>query len=1651
MTLRPLLLLGLATALAGCPYVGEQQYNDNIRDADGDGFVAERFGGPDCRDDDPSITICDEDGDGENSIAAGGTDCDDTSDAVGSNALEICNGIDDNCDGLIDDVDPALVADSRSIWYRDGDQDTFGNPDDTLEACAAPSGYIAVAGDCDDSRADVNPGANEFCDLVDHNCDGDLDFNAVDMLTYYIDSDGDGYGRDELSTDQGCPGDAPAGTSATNDDCDDLDADVHPNAPDTWYDGVDSDCAGDSDFDQDGDGALYPDEDCDDQNPSIRPGVAELCDGVDNDCDGTADEVEDVAAFDLTYYYVDADSDGAGGGSPIASCSPTIPSGHVSNGGDCDDGNPAVNPGGTEVCDGADNDCNGVVDDNAANRTTYYVDGDGDGFGDVEVLACNLAPGWSRFDGDCNDGDATVYPGAFEICGDAAKQDCDLSAPAFDCDGDGIDGAYTGNNNTGTDCDDASAVTYPGALEICDGEDNDCDGGVDNPPTEPVDNFAYYLDLDGDGFGAGAQQFPATCGEAVGMVVNNDDCNDLDANVNPNAGELCDGIDNNCDGLTDQGQIAEPRAYYVDADGDGAGDPGAAYAQSCSPPQDNRTWVNVGTDCNDADEDIGPGADEVCDGIDNDCDGLVDDQDTDTIGASWYADGDSDGFGAGAPISACSQPAGYVGNSTDCDDSRNDVNPGVPEDCNGYDDDCDGYTDSADPDVVSNVDWYPDADADGYGDSQASPVQGCIQPVNHVANNLDCNDSAASVSPAAAELCDGIDNDCDSLTDDADTFVVGGQLWYVDADQDGVGSGTATFACAQPVDTQGRPTAVGVAGDCDDTNAQRYPGNLEVCDGIDNDCDNVSDQDEVVPPVGSSDVWADGDGDGYGTGPRQERCFVGARAVVAAGWADENGDCNDGDAGVNPGIAVESCSGGVGLDNDCDGLFGTRDPDYDGTSGFTYGQDADGDGHGSAVYTIDSCATTPPAGYAASTDDCNDIDARYYPGMSWYADSDRDGFGDPNTSQVTANCVSPGAGWVLNTDDCNDTNGAISPVGVELCDLIDNDCDGLVDSEDDVVGGDGDQYWEDGDGDGWGDPATLYTACFNQGPPTTGGPWVNEGYDCDDTDPNRNPSAQETCNDGLDADCDGGDNTAFDSGVPIAGGTDYYLDADNDSSYSASPTSACSPPTQPYQGSPGDDCDDQNPNAYPNAVIPVGSTRAVKDLQDVLYQSVCDNTTFVLDAETFYGPYYMNGWQGLTVRGQGPGQTIIEGQYQSHTISDFGNNGVLEDLTLINTSGAGFVAQNGESVTIRNVDFGDPNTNPSFSAPFNAVGVTVYDSNVVLDNVRFFHLYTESAVAGGCIYVSGFSASVTMTDVYMEDCVADNGAAIYLEVGSVTGDRVTIVDSGTYDPLFGNAGVIFSKDQLSLTDLTYHNNGGVIWTESASGTDLTRVDARGNYRGVFESLGGEFTINNLRSINNGSSGYPAIVAQSVFSSTIDQATFVRDHEALSTFDSSVTLSNALFVDFENLPLVESNAEQITLDGAMSNFSDLSNVALQTNVTQAVPMTFQTYFHDPFGVSLPTENLDMHPTGVWNAGFGASLGTLAGEWNYSVDTDSDGLPDGWERWWLGDLTEVGTSNNDSDQDDNATEYAQGTLPHVSDTDIDGTDDDADTAPLNGASP
>ncbi|MGB6874156.1 MAG: clostripain-related cysteine peptidase [Dehalococcoidia bacterium] len=197
------------------------------------------------------------------------------------------------------------------------------------------------------------------------------------------------------------------------------------------------------------------------------------------------------------------------------------------------------------------------------------------------------------------------------------------------------------------------------------------------------------------------------------------------------------------------------------------------------------------------------GVTEVCNGIDDDCDGLVDDDDPDCTGqATWYLDGDSDGYGdPNTTTQACSQPAGYVDNDADCNDSNENVNPAATEVCNGIDDDCDGLVDDDDPDCTGQATWYLDGDSDGYGDPNTT-THACSQPAGYVDNNADCDDSNENVNPAATEVCNGIDDDCDGLVDEGCDNEV-----YLDSQ-----SSHTSFCCMVDVEIWGNTTDSFLAG-----------------------------------------------------------------------------------------------------------------------------------------------------------------------------------------------------------------------------------------------------------------------------------------------------------------------------------------------------------------------------------------------------------------------------------------------------------------------------------------------------------------------------------------------------------------------------------------------------------------------------------------------------------------------------------------------------------------------------------------------------------------------------------------------------------------------------------------------------------------------
>jgi hypothetical protein len=249
-----------------------------------------------------------------------------------------------------------------------------------------------------------------------------------------------------------------------------------------------------------------------------------------------------------------------------------------------------------------------------------------------------------------------------------------------------------------------------------------------------------------------------------------------------------------------------PPALPGDADGDG-------YASTAAG----------GTDCNDQNAGIHPGALEVCDGVDQNCNGAADEGLPFT---SYYVDADMDGHGAGLGVSACSQPAGYALVTGDCDDTNAAIRPGVPEVCNGVDDDCDLAVDEGLP-LISH---WSDGDGDGYGAGAAQ--QSCSVPTGRATKDGDCNDGADTIHPLAPEYCNTQDDDCDGQVDEN---AVNATAWYADADGDGFHGGAPTMSCAQPA---GMATPL---TDCDETNAAINPSATEACDGIDNDCTGAAD------------------------------------------------------------------------------------------------------------------------------------------------------------------------------------------------------------------------------------------------------------------------------------------------------------------------------------------------------------------------------------------------------------------------------------------------------------------------------------------------------------------------------------------------------------------------------------------------------------------------------------------------------------------------------------------------------------------------------------------------------------------------------------------------------------------------------------------
>jgi len=731
-----------------------------------------------------------------------------------------------------------------------------------------------------------------------------------------------------------------------------------------------------------------------------------------------------------------------------------------------------------EVCNGKDDDCDEEVDEDAE---CIKSDKDGDGVLD-ELDNCWIVPnpGQDDFDldmagdacdpdddndlsadeKDCAPKDPEVNPSADEQC-DGKDNDCDalIDEGFADSDADGLSNCIDPDDDNDSfsdegDCAPTEAAIHPGAPEVCDGKDNDCDYDVD-------DNFA---DLDKDG--------QADCVDG-----------DLDQDGVENGQDNCPKAAN--EGQQDQDSDGQGDACDPDVDGDGL--PGSV--DNCplvfNPGQKDLDSDDVGDECDDdIDGDAVPPGDDNCFLVHNPAQ-----EDSDKDGVGDACDGDEDGD---------SDP-----NESDCAPKNPYIGASAEETCDGLDNDCNGLTDEG----------YSDKDADGLKD--------CVDPDDDNDGDTDASDCAPlnpAVHVGAAELCNGVDDDCDGGTDED----------------------LGTLACGKGLCFHTVPMcAGGMLLQCDPFD----DASVELCDGKDNDCDGLVDEDLGVTTCGTGACYHSAPAC-FGGKPKACDPMAGASSEVCD--AVDN-DCDgklDEDLGTitcglgNCKHTVSSCLGGQvqecdpkqgavvevcdGQDNDCDGQADEQFADLD-VDEIPDCLDPDDDGDGDADVT--DCAAGDPAVSHGAAESCDGVDNNCAGGVDEegaegcakiYYDGDFDGHGKAGVSK----CLCGPAGFykAVVDDDCEDLNPWIFPGASELCDGVDNDCDGEIDES----GATGCSWFfgdNDGDGYGAGDP---FCVC---GAPGTG--WAVLSGDCDEGDSEVHPGALELC-DEMDNDCDVQQDETFD-------------------------------------------------------------------------------------------------------------------------------------------------------------------------------------------------------------------------------------------------------------------------------------------------------------------------------------------------------------------------------------------------------------------------------------------------------------------------------------------------------------------------------------------
>ncbi len=885
---------------------------------------------------------------------------------------EICDGCDNDCDGVADDGIPPIAC-------------GFPNPPN----CSGQSSCVPIPGvgigGCDPGGNSFGPCVNspqpEVCDNLDNDCDGVLN-NGVPPTACDV---------------PGQPGLVYGGTSQCrrglmpcNGSCQGW---VGPSTE--VCDGIDNDCDGSVDESVPGVGLSCGTDTgaCSRGNTACVGGVIvcqggtgpgpEVCNGVDDDCDGSTDEPTLGDAPAQPGCWTNAGSACSHGN---AQWSP--PAGATCTGlgtltTPCRTGNlqcqgtsgwVCVGPVGpaAEVCDGADNDCDGSTDEGVPPPGTTC----GSNVGVCQfgtqvctggVLQCQggVLPSAEVCDGDDDDCDGvvdgTVAPGAPISC--TTNANCTggrlclvRSSPAdrvcaFPPPGTGVTcGSSQGECRTGTTACVGGAIVCQGEVlpqpEICDNRDNDCDGAVDDGPLTDAPASLGCWQLPGNCCSGGGRQWcppagatctgagtlTAPCG-AGSLVCTGAGGWQCQGGTTPGT-EVCDGLDNDCDGAVDEGNPG------------GGGTCGSSNVGRCK--FGTLTCTGGAITCV---GEVGP-APEICNGVDDDCDGQTDE----TVPGSGNACGLSTGQ-CRKGTTAC------VGGVLVCQGGV----PPAPETCNGLDDDCDGITDDSPQDAPTDPNcWTVPGTMCTYSNAQWDPPPGgtCTGlgtlTLPCATGKLACAGlngwACIGGKGPGGEVCDGIDNDCNGTVDDGNP-----------------GGGDVCGSDVGECDT-GLTVCVGGNIDCQ---GEKGPA-PEACNGLDDDCDGQTDN---GIPIG-----------GTCAAPYDTAAYPGDRTQGECRPGQQQCDGNGGLVCIGgTGPQAEVCDG---RDNDCDGQTDEAGPQPDGIDG-----------------TVDPLDSTRKIGDPCGTD-------------------------EGECKQGRLACT---AGKVTCL-------GAVGPQP-EQCDCADNDCDGQIDEQ----------------------------------------------------------------------------------------------------------------------------------------------------------------------------------------------------------------------------------------------------------------------------------------------------------------------------------------------------------------------------------------------------------------------------------------------------------------------------------------------------------------------------------------------------------------------------------------------------------------------------